>query len=424
MATGAAAQLLPGLPVGGVTGPLTRAPVLGPVLQQILPPQERAQAIAPTLDSLGVGQAVASLPADSLLDLRRLRLRELVASHPRELEMDNKGQPVRRGVLVAIDPSPAALAQAQRAGFQVTGSENSEALGARLVVLAVPQRLSVREGLKRLRAAAPGIEADFDHVYEPAGAALLPVSAALAGSAGAGSGQTIAMIDGGVAAHPSLANASIEQRAFAGNAKATGHGTAVASLLVGSHGRFRGAAGGARLFVADVYGGSRAAGSASAIVRALGWAASKRPEVISISLVGPSNALLARAVQVLHGRGVRMVAAVGNDGPAAPVQYPAAYPQVVAVTAVDARDRALPEAGRATRLDFAAPGADMAAALPGQGYAKVRGTSFATPLVAARLAAAGSSAALLREAVPGRGKVGRGVVCKPCRVDPRSVGAK
>lgn len=425
VATGAAAQLLPRLPVGGVTAPLGRAPVVGPVLGSVLSPEQRQQAIAPTLDSLGVGPAVAEVGPSSLLDLRKLRLRELVASFPRELEMDGEGQPVRRGVLLAIDPDPRSLAQAQAAGFRVLGIDSGGDLGIRLVTLAVPQRMSARETLKRLRKAAPAIAADFDHVYEPAGGALLPASAALAVQTGTGpSGRTIAMIDGGVASHPSLAGASIEQRAFAGTAKATGHGTAVASLLVGDDGRFRGAARGAHLFVADVYGGSRAAGSASAIVRALAWAASKRPDVVSISLVGPSNRLLQQAVEVLSRRGIRMVAAVGNDGPAAPVQYPAGYPQVVAATAVDARDRALPEAGRAKHLDFAAPGADMAAALPGSGYAPVRGTSFATPLVAARLAAVGSASRLVTEAVPGRGKVGRGIVCRPCRVDPKAVGAK
>jgi hypothetical protein len=66
----------------------------------------------------------------------------------------------------------------------------------------------------------------------------------------------------------------------------------------------------------------------------------------------------------------------------------------------------------------------MAAALPGKGYAKVRGTSFAAPLVAARLAATGSPDRLAAEAVRGKGRVGRGIVCKPCRVDPKLVGAK
>jgi hypothetical protein len=66
----------------------------------------------------------------------------------------------------------------------------------------------------------------------------------------------------------------------------------------------------------------------------------------------------------------------------------------------------------------------MAAALPGQGYTRVRGTSFAAPLAAARLLATGSRAALAAEARPGRGKVGRGIVCGSCRIDPKLVGAR
>ena len=178
------------------------------------------------------------------------------------------------------------------------------------------------------------------------------------------------------------------------------------------------------MLVGDVYGGNPAAGSATAIVRALAWAASKKPSVINISLVGPANRTLARAVGALRARGIQLVAAVGNDGPAAPPQYPASYPGVIAVTGVDSNNRALREAGRASHLDFAAPGADLAAALPGKGYTEVRGTSFAAPFVAARLAATGSAARLVAEAEPGKGKVGRGVVCGSCDVSPRSVGLK
>jgi subtilisin family serine protease len=149
---------------------------------------------------------------------------------------------------------------------------------------------------------------------------------------------------------------------------------------------------------------------------------SKRTRVINISLVGPPNILVARAVQQVRARGIDNVAAFGNYGPAAPPQFPASYPGVVAVTGVDAKGRALIEAGKAAHLDFAAPGADMAAALPGQGYAQVRGTSFAAPLAAARLALAGPRVA--GEARPGKGRVGRGILCFDCRVDPKAVRAK
>lgn len=424
--TAAKGQLLPSLPVGGVPLPnLTRnVPVLNELLGN-LPPAQRSAATVPSLDRLGVGQGISDLGQASLAELRRLRLGELIRSNPAQLDAGPGGLPVRRGVLVAIDPTDAQLRAASAAGFQVEAREDLGGLVS--VTLRVPSRLSPKAALRRLSEAAPGLAADYDHVYEPAGGALLPaMGAALAGASPPPmpAGRTIVMIDGGVASHPSLAGAAIVQQGFAGNAKATGHGTAVASLLVGRAGAFRGAATGAKLFVADVYGGSPAAGSATAIVRALAWGASKNPDAISISLVGPSNLLLQRAVSILAARGIRMVAAIGNDGPAAPIQYPAAYSGVTAVTAVDARDRALPEAGRAARLDFAAPGADMAAALPGRGYAKVRGTSFAAPLVAARLAATGSPHALRAEASRGSGKIGRGIVCRLCRTDPKIVGAK
>src|SRR5205823_6905977 len=122
---------------------------------------------------------------------------------------------------------------------------------------------------------------EFDHRFGPAGGALLRMHAARASFDGIASGRVVGMIDGGVASHPSLAGAAIEQNGFAGSPQPTGHGTAVASLLVGNQGPFRGAATGARLYVADVYGGSRAAGSATAIVKALGWLASRRPQVIN-----------------------------------------------------------------------------------------------------------------------------------------------
>lgn len=422
----ARAQLLPSLPVGGLPVPVPQAvrgvPVVGDLVSR-LSPEERRAATVPSLNRLGIAPAVGELGRDALAELRRLRLAELVRGNPATLDVGPEGVPVRRGVLIAIDPTEAQLRAVAAAGFTIAARE--ELGGLTSVTLHVPGRLSARAAMKRLMAAAPALAADYDHIYEPAGGALLPVAGAIFAAAPPPmpAGRTIVMIDGGVAAHPSIAGASIVQQGFAGKAQPTGHGTAVASLLVGRDGPFRGAAVGARLFVADVYGGSPAAGSASAIVRALAWAASKQPDAISISLVGPSNLLLQRAVAILARRGIRMAAAVGNDGPAAPIQYPAAYPGVTAVTAVDARDRALPEAGRALRLDYAAPGSDMAAALPGRGYAKVRGTSFATPLVAARLAAAGSGAALQREALKGSGRIGRGILCRPCRTDPKSVGA-
>lgn len=428
LAGGATGQLLPSLPqvqlppMGARGG--TTLPVLGSPLQDLLSQPETRKVVQPTLDRVaGLPPALADAGSGTLLELRRLRLRELVRQNSRELETDVAGQPVRRGLLVALAPDAGSLQQALRGGFRVVADERHPDLGLRVVSLAVPHGLTARAGLKRLKSAAPAIDADFDHVFEPAGGALIPFAGMLAAASATRSATRLGMIDGGVASHPSLAGAAVEQSGFAGSAQPTGHGTAVASLLVGNQGPFRGAARGASLLVADVYGGSRAAGSATAVVRALGWLVAKRVGVINISLVGPQNRLVARAVQAVRGRGIGIVAAVGNDGPAAPPQYPASYPGVLAITGVDARGRALPEAGKATHVDFAAPGADMAAALPGQGYARVRGTSFAAPLAAARVALAGPRG-LAGEATPGRGRVGRGILCGTCRIDPKIVRAR
>jgi len=410
------------LPVGGMIGNI---PVAGPAVQNILATPAAQQAMRPTLDGVGgLPETIIESGASTLNELRQLRLEQLVRQNRALLENDDKGEPVRRGIAVAIDPDLISLQSASRAGFRVVREDTEPQLGLALVQLAVPPGMSVHSALKLLTKVAPAMQADFDHIFEPAGGALEPVPGPLASVRGIAVGRVVGMIDGGVASNPSLSAASIEQNGFAGPPKATGHGTAVASLLVGSDGRFHGAATGARLFVADIYGGNEAAGSASAIVKALAWLASKDPQVINISLVGPANKLLERAIHAVQARGIEVVAAVGNDGPAAPPQYPASYPGVVSVTAVDAHGRALPEAGKPLHLDFAAPGADMAAALPGQGFARVRGTSFASPLVAARLLFAGSTQRLTAEAKPGHGRVGRGIVCGPCRVDPRVVGAK
>ena len=98
---------------------------------------------------------------------------------------------------------------------------------------------------------------------------------------------------------------------------------------------------------------------------------------------------------------------------------------MVAVTGVDARDRVLIEAGRATHLDYAAPGADMLAADVGGGAVRVRGTSFAAPLAAATILASyatpspgGAPAALAavdRRARKLGARYGRGLVCGDCR---------
>jgi hypothetical protein len=383
------------------------------------------QTVRDSLDRTGERVDPLSASVGELATARVERLESLVRANRDRLEMTELG-PAVRGQVIAIDPDPAALAAAEQAGFSRIAEERIEGLDIRYVTLGVPRGWSVDRALSRLRRLAPSAEFTANSLHEPSGGAAAAGAAALAQRGQAGPGA-IGIIDGGVAAHPSLGG-PVQQRGFAAGApRPSAHGTAIASLIAGQ-GPVRGAAPGAALLVADVYGSDPAGGSALALVRALGWMVAQRVPVVAISLVGRANPLVQRAVGQARARGTWVVAAVGNDGRAAPPAYPASYPGVIAVTAVDGRGRVLIEAGRALHLDYAAPGADMGAAGPRGAVVPVRGTSFAVPLVAGRLAlhvrAPNPVAALDREAVRrgGRG-LGRGIICGNCRT-PVSHGSR
>jgi subtilisin family serine protease len=200
-------------------------------------------------------------------------------------------------------------------------------------------------------------------------------------------GCDIGLIDTGVAT--TLANfkhVTLTQRAF--NAKAPLarlHGTAVAHLMAGTRGNPTRAT---KIFVADIFSGPReTSGSSFALIKALDWLAAQGVPVINISLSGPRNPAVAGAIARVTKRGHVIVAAAGNDGPAAPPVFPGAYDNVVGVTAVDAQNRVYRYANRGEHVDFAARGVAVAAIDAKGDVRDATGTSFAAPVIAARLAA-------------------------------------
>jgi subtilisin family serine protease len=261
--------------------------------------------------------------------------------------------------------------------------------------------MSTRRALERLRGLDPDGAYDFNHLYMDSGAvgkaAGEPPTKDAPGIAGdraeaathSGAAVRVGLVDGGVdTAHAVFRDIVIHQHGCSGTPVPAAHGTAVASLMIGRSPQFHGAAPGSELYSADVYCGLATGGAVDAVADALAWLAHERVPVINVSLVGPPNVMLENVVRMVIARGHVIVAAVGNDGPAAPPLYPASYPDVVGVTAVDAHQRALLEACRGKQVKFSAPGADMSAANPAQSYAVVRGTSFASPIVAGLLAEA------------------------------------
>jgi hypothetical protein len=375
----AAAQILPGagssfLP-GGLPGPLLPPP------QQILPSLTQ-----PLNDQVRRFE-----------EARKLRIRDLLHRYPRLIEADPQGNPIVRDEVLALAPSDAALAREESAGFSVVRVRALAGLGIRLLILQPPAGTPISRALDELRRLDPAGTYDFDHIYMDSADALEAAEGTgLQGStapAGATDGAleskntVLGLIDGGVdVGQPLFQGEVIHRHGCAGAEVPSAHGTAVASLMIGWAPQFAGAAPGARLYAADVYCGKPTGGAVDAIAAAFAWMVHEGVPVINVSLVGPPNALLQEMVDRVLADGSLVVAAVGNDGPAAPPLYPAAYPGVIGVTAVDAKRRVLFEAERGPQVMFAAPGADIEAARLPRGLAAVRGTSFAAPLVAGLLA--------------------------------------
>lgn len=351
--------------------------------QVALPPVQLPDA-ARTLPSLpSLDREPLITVGDTLAQVRLDRIATLLRGNRQRIEPDRNGQPAVRGILVATGVGEAMIARAAQQGFRLIDRDRIEGLDLDLVRFAPPTGRGLARAQRQLAKLLPDAEVDVDHIYFASGPSGALPATALAAAASSGK-ASLGLIDGGVAAHPSVAG-RVEQRGFAvGAPSASRHGTAIASLLIG-RGPVQGSAPGQSLLAADVYGSDPAGGNASAIARALGWLVQRGAAVTTISLVGPDNKLLATAVSRAQQRGMLIVAAVGNDGPAAPPAYPASYKGVFAVTGVDARNRALPEAGRALHVDFAAPGDAVLAATGPGATDRLRGTSFAAPLVAGRL---------------------------------------
>ena len=316
--------------------------------------------------------------------------------------LDDAGDPaIEDDVLVLLEPEEAVGLAA--AGVAIAAREDLAGLGLVLARIRRPPGERAGATAQALVDRFGGDRVDLNHLYElnsePAGtppsAAGWTVAAAapVLGLAGRIRGPVrIGMIDSGVDPdHPCLAGLDIVEKrflAFAGPAPPS-HGTAVASILAaGPACDAGGLLENAELYDAAVFFRTpqgRASATAESLIAALDWLLRTGVKVVNISLSGPPNRLLARAVSRAAAKGLVLVAAVGNEGPAAPPRYPAAYAETIAVTAVDRRFAAYFRAGRGPHVDFAAPGVDILVAAPG-GYAVRSGTSMAAPFVSALLA--------------------------------------
>ncbi len=318
--------------------------------------------------------------------------------------LDDAGDPViADDVLVLLEPEEVAALAGR--GLAVAGRRDLAALGLVLarVELAPGQRAGATA--QALAERLGGDRVDLNHLYsldtEPAGTPPAATGWTVAAAAPVlGLAQhirrpvRIGMIDSGIDVdHPCLAGRHIVEKrflAFADPAPSS-HGTAVASILAAAPGcGVEGLLERAGIYDAVVFFRTpqgRVSATAESLIAALDWLVGVGVTVVNISLSGPPNRLLERAVRKAAARGLVLVAAVGNAGPLAPPRYPAAYAETIAVTAIDRRFEPYLRAGRGRHVDFAAPGVDILVATP-EGRSMRSGTSMAAPFVSALFAGA------------------------------------
>ncbi|HEV7896494.1 MAG TPA: type VII secretion-associated serine protease mycosin [Planosporangium sp.] len=216
-----------------------------------------------------------------------------------------------------------------------------------------------------------------------------------------GDGVTVAVVDSGVdVRHPQLrGRVAAGWDAFGqgnGQEDCVGHGTAVASIIAAQpvQGRpFRGLAPGARILpirASERVDSTTGRGEPADLAQGIRQAVQRGARVINLSLVLTEDrpdvrAAIAEAV----ARDVVIVAAVGNghnDNGKDPTPYPAAYDGVIGVGAFDETGVRYPKSQTGSYVDLAAPGGRVQAAVPGDGYQLMDGTSMATPFVSAAAA--------------------------------------
>lgn len=303
-----------------------------------------------------------------------------------EVIENERGERVRKGELVLLSSRAGLGRKLASKGFKVIETFHMPSLGLAGFRISVPSQANSEQMLAKLKLVDPKGIATFNHVYEPArgGATISTTTSVAMAPVGKKTQARIGLVDARVNAnHPMLRNVHVSSKTF-GIASSTDeeHGTAVAS-------RIAEAAPGANLVVASVFSAlnnGQEMASVDAIVRALNWLSMNNVPVINLSLAGPPNAILESVTAKLIAKGHVLVAAVGNEGPHASPQYPAAYSDVVGVTAVDSDNRVYLYANQGDYVDFAAPGVNTRVAANESDLETVSGTSYAAPVVAAALA--------------------------------------
>ena len=255
--------------------------------------------------------------------------------------------------------------------------------GERRIAGAQPNYLFLQEGSDELQLAATD---------EPTQYVVAKLHLADAHRLATGQHVLVAVIDSGIdTTNPDLAGSIAASFDVLGPHEIHFHGTAMAGAIA-AHGRLMGVAPQVRLLAVRALD-AQGQGTSLSIADGIEWAVARDARVINMSFAGPQDPLLRQHLAAVHTRGIVMIAAAGNEGPASPPLYPAADAHVIAVTATDADDRLYALANRGRYIAIAAPGVEVLEPAPNDGLQLISGTSVAAAHVS-------GIAALVLERVP------------------------
>lgn len=209
-----------------------------------------------------------------------------------------------------------------------------------------------------------------------------------------GRGIKVAILDTGIARHPDLrVRRRFNTLGPGPGLDDNGHGTHVAGTAAALNNTFGvvGAAPKARLYGVKAFD-QNGSGYVSDIVEGIHWCIKHRMQVINMSFgLNEDNPVLRDAIKLAHRKGIVLIASAGNSGPFnTEIDFPARYPEVIAVAASNRSNRIADFSSRGRGIAVTAPGVDILSTYLNDGYARMSGTSMASPHVT------GTAALLLR----------------------------
>jgi subtilisin family serine protease len=390
---------LVGLGVGIATGVIMSAPPAQGTPQDVQKPAKRQSNASRTPRRGGSGVP----PAGE----RRLVPDEVVVELPNTMPAATVDAVQRRFRLTRLDVQPIPLIGSTFYRFRIPDRSNVPAVvrsleGDRRVASAQPNYLYT---LQQDSTAAGGANTETKtetktetmpaakptSYGDPAQYAVAKMRLQDAHAIAKGGNIKIAVIDSGIDAdHPELAGAvagsfDTLKPPFTPHA----HGTAIAALIAG-HSRLMGSAPAASILAVRAFDPAASGAEATTfnILKGIDWSVAQRANIINMSFAGPADPAIHRALEAAHKKGVVLIAAAGNAGEKSPPLYPAADPNVIAVTATDATDQLFKGSNRGRHIAVAAPGVDILIAVPNGGYEISTGTSYSAAEVSGIVALA------------------------------------